>query len=393
MTDSGTTVAALYRYPVKGLRGVEMHSADLVEGHGVPGDRRFAIVRSGGEGQPLDGAWATSRTFAINAICEGLLSMDLTVSNDETEVIIVTPDGQSATISPGQTDAPGRVNEILAAYFSRNADSNVSAPAIVERDGGKGYWDYRDTPVSIINHATVEAVARSAGRKLDPLRFRGNLYVTGLPAWEENSWLGQRLRIGEAELAVIRGCERCPAISIDPQSGERDMQLPTLMQQNFGHIFCGVYAQVTKGGRVRANDRVEVLGPANRDPLEALPDNAPPYARWPRFAEVSRRIDGAGISIHLTPDGPWPLPAASIGQKIRVHLGDPGWVSARVAGFEDGEYRLTVRPGEEPGSAMAALIDIAREGTRLLVSGPYGRAAPAMQQADEAAEKSVRGIF
>ena len=215
----------------------------------------------------------------------------------------------------------------------------------------RGYWDYRDTPVSIVNHATVEAIGRSAGRTLNPLRFRGNLYVTGLPAWEENGWLGRRLKVGEAELVVIRGCERCPATSVDPQSGERDMQLPTLMQQNFGHIFCGVYAQVIKSGRVSENDRVEVLGIADRDPLEGLPDNAPPYARWPRFAQVSRRIDGSDISIHLVSDGPWPLPATSNGQKIRVHLGDPGWISARVTGFEGGEYRLTVTPGDEPGSA------------------------------------------
>ena len=84
MADPGTTVAALYRYPVKGLRGVEVHAAELVEGHGVPGDRCFAIARAGVEEQKLEGAWATSRTFAINADCEGLLSMDLTVSSNWT---------------------------------------------------------------------------------------------------------------------------------------------------------------------------------------------------------------------------------------------------------------------------------------------------------------------
>ena len=392
MTNAAT-VATLYRYPVKGLPGVELSGADLAEGHGIPGDRCFAIARSGGEARRLDGAWATSRTFVINVDCEGLLALDLAVSDDGSRIEITTPDQQSVTLVSGQTDGLERANEVLAEYLSGNVDNNLEAPAIVERDGGKGYWDFRETQISILNYASIEAVGRAAGEKLDPRRFRGNLYVTDLPAWEENRWLGQRLRIGEAELVVARGCERCPATSVNPQTGVRDMQLPTLMQQKFGHIFFGVYAQVVKAGKIAANDRVEVLGPSGRDPLEGLPDNVPPYARWPRFAEVSKRTDGEEITIHLAPSGPWPLATASAGQKIRFHLGDPGWVSARVTGFENGVCRLAFTPGDNPGAAMAALIDAAREGARLLISGPFGRAASAGERPNTATEKSVQGIF
>ncbi len=393
MPDTMTTVAALFRYPVKGLRGVEVHDADLVEGHGIPGDRCFAIARSGSDGRQLEGDWASSRTFVINVDCEGLLELDLTVSDDGSRIVIANPDGKTAELVPGQTGGLDRANEVLMEHLSGSAGNNLNGPALVERNGGKGYWDFQATQISIINHASVEAVGRVAGEELDPRRFRGNLYVSGLPAWEENAWLGQRLRIGEAELIVARGAERCPATSVNPQTGVRDMQLPTLMQQKFGHIFCGVYAQVVKGGRIAANDRVEILGPSGRDPLEGLPDNAPPYARWPRFAQVSKRTDGAEITIHLSADGAWPLAPASPGQKIRFHLGEPGWCSARLTGIEDGEYRLALTPGNDPDKAMSVLIDRAQEGARLLVSGPFGRPAPGDERADVATEKSVQGIF
>lgn len=400
MIDSETTVAKLYRYPVKGLKGSKIHEADLIEGRGLPGDRRFAIVRTDGNTEVEGGAWATSRAFVINSDCEGLLSLNLAVSIDDgevdqTEIVISIPDGRSATFASGNAGGLQEVNELLASYLASRDGNNVEAPAIVERDSGQGYWDYRDTPVSIINLATVEAIGRAAGRTLDPLRFRGNLYVAGLPAWEENGWLGLRLKVGEAELIVIRGCERCPATSVDPQSGERDMQLPTLMQQSFGHIFCGVYAQVVKTGRVAANDRIEVLGPANRNPLDGLPDNAPDYARWPRIAEVCWKGDEdvGGVAIKLAPVGPWPLPAASVGQKIRVHLGDPGWFQARLVDFEGGRYHLAIAQDGKMGTALAAFSDIASEGARVLISGPYGRPKSQRENAEWSDRKSVHGLF
>ena len=235
MTDAAT-VATLYRYPVKGLPGVELSSADLAEGYGIPGDRCFAIARSGGEARRLDGARATSRTFVINVDCEGLLALDLAVSDDGSRIEITTPDEQSVTLAPGLADGLERANEILAEYLSRTADNNFEAPAIVERDGGKGYWDFRETQVSIINHASIEAVGRAAGEVLDPRRFRGNLYVRDLPAWEENGWLGQRLRIGEAELVVARGCER--RLLARPRSGSASW--PTVRARlNWQHAGCG----------------------------------------------------------------------------------------------------------------------------------------------------------
>ena len=52
--------------------------------------------------------------------------------------------------------------------------------------------------VSIINLASVAAVENAVGAPVDPLRFRGNIYVTGWPAWHEFDLLGQEIAIGDA---------------------------------------------------------------------------------------------------------------------------------------------------------------------------------------------------
>ncbi len=48
---------------------------------------------------------------------------------------------------------------------------------------------------------------------LHPDRFRPNLIVGGaLPAWEEFSWVGREVRLGEATLRVISRTVRCEGL-------------------------------------------------------------------------------------------------------------------------------------------------------------------------------------
>jgi uncharacterized protein YcbX len=110
--------------------------------------------------------------------------------------------------------------------------------------------------VSIVNRASVAALAEAAGADLDPLRFRANFYVEGVPGWEEMAWTGQRLRIGEATLEIIEPIERCAAIEIDPASGAREPHLLATLSRRFGHVSMGVFAAVRRGGRVACGDPV-----------------------------------------------------------------------------------------------------------------------------------------
>ena len=98
---------------------------------------------------------------------------------------------------------------------------------------------------------------------LHPDRFRPNLIVGGaLPAWEEFSWVGREVRLGEATLRVISRTVRCEGVNADARrgSGEKaDLDIPGLLSTHFPEHgpYLGVYAQVVEGGRVRLGDAVE----------------------------------------------------------------------------------------------------------------------------------------
>jgi uncharacterized protein YcbX len=43
---------------------------------------------------------------------------------------------------------------------------------------------------------------------------------------------------------------------VDPTSAERDVDLVKALFDRYGHMFCGIYLNVTKGGAVREGDAV-----------------------------------------------------------------------------------------------------------------------------------------
>ncbi len=111
--------------------------------------------------------------------------------------------------------------------------------------------------VSIINLASVAAVENAAGAAVHPLRFRGNIYVAGWPAWHEFDLIGRELSVGKrARLKAIKRIQRCAATDVDPETGIRDLTIPRTLMQTFGHADCGVYAEVVAGGDIAVGDAV-----------------------------------------------------------------------------------------------------------------------------------------
>ena len=49
--------------------------------------------------------------------------------------------------------------------------------------------------------------------ELDPIRFRVNLYSSGLPAWREFAMVGKTIRVGDVKREVPRPTDRWKATS------------------------------------------------------------------------------------------------------------------------------------------------------------------------------------
>ena len=114
--------------------------------------------------------------------------------------------------------------------------------------------------LSLVNLASNAAMTEAMGQEISPLRWRCNLHVTDIPAWEEFNWIGKTIRVGEAHLAVREPIQRCLATAANPDTGQRDADTLGTLNNRFGHQNFGVYAEVIQTGDIKVGDAVEVLG-------------------------------------------------------------------------------------------------------------------------------------
>ena len=129
------------------------------------------------------------------------------------------------------------------------------------RAAGHSFSDVAAKVISIINLASVAAVENAVGMPVDPLRFRGNLYVEGWPAWREFDLLDKTIAIGPARLKIVKRIVRCAATNVEPRTGIRDLEIPDTLMQAFGHMDCGVYAEVVTPGTIATGDAVSETTP------------------------------------------------------------------------------------------------------------------------------------
>jgi uncharacterized protein YcbX len=118
-------------------------------------------------------------------------------------------------------------------------------------------------PVTLISTATLEhlqsEVDAPAAHWAD--RFRMLLELDGLEPYEEESWGGREVTIGEAVLAMDRLVGRCVVTKQNPRDGSRDFNTLDALQSSRGGLLLGMYATVTKAGTVRRGDVVTVAEP------------------------------------------------------------------------------------------------------------------------------------
>jgi uncharacterized protein YcbX len=233
-------VRAIYRFPVKSMRGELLDSAAL-RWHGLAGDRRYAFVRSD---NGSDFPWLTGRQVPRLL----LYSPHLTLPDDprRSPVWVRTPAGGELPV-----DGEDLLRELREQY---------GGPVHLMQCN-RGNFDSQG--LSLVSTATIEAVGAQVGRELDPAHFRANLLIesaSGEP-YEEEGWTGDLLTFGDREdsarARVTERIGRCAMINIDPDTAERD---PSVLRTvaNARDNCVGVYASTERPGAVRVGDAVRL---------------------------------------------------------------------------------------------------------------------------------------
>ena len=255
MTSEPVTIRAIYRYPVKGLSPQPLERTRLSIGQTIPADRIYAIENGLCGFDPAAPAYFPKQRFLMLMRNERLASLR-TDYDDPSHTLVIHADGREAT--RGDLRTPNGRAAIETFFASFCADELRGPPRVLYGEG-HSFSDVARKVVSIINLASVAAIENAVGAPVNPLRFRGNLYVTGWPAWHEFDLIDRTIVIdNKARLRIVKRIERCAATDVDPDIGIRDLSIPRTLMDNFDHTDCGVYAEVTADGDIAVGNGVSV---------------------------------------------------------------------------------------------------------------------------------------
>jgi uncharacterized protein YcbX len=224
----------------------------LSAGEAAPFDRAYAIENGPGRFDPEHPQHLPKINFLMLMRDERLATLK-THFEESTHTLTILRDGKQ--VARGQLSTPlGRkmIEQFLAAYMRAELRG---APKIVSAQGHT-FSDMAAKCVHIISLDSLRELERAIAAPLNPLRFRPNIVIEGLNAWEELKWVGNTISVGDARLHVFSRTQRCAATDVDPDTGKRDTAIPAVLQRTWGHSDFGVYAEVTRGGTIAVGDAI-----------------------------------------------------------------------------------------------------------------------------------------
>ena len=270
-------VAGLFSYPVKGCRVIAHASADVLAS-GIRHDREWMVVDTR----------HSPATFLSQRECP--LMATLTVMVTDEDGLLIASHGDLLMVPPPARNALLKVkvwNHETVALDAGDAASDWLAAKLgmahgrlrlvrfhpdMRRDCSRLYAGDSDAhtffadgyPLLVANVDSLAdlnaRMSRDATQAMPMNRFRPNVVIAGLPAWDEDHI--DTLAIGEVVLKLVKPCVRCQVTTTDQLSGARlsDEPLNTLARlrnnAELGGVTFGWNAVVLKSGQMSNADPV-----------------------------------------------------------------------------------------------------------------------------------------
>jgi uncharacterized protein len=241
MPDKIGEIEALFRYPVKSMRGETLDAAEL-GWHGLEGDRRLALQRVDDyAGFP----WLTATKLP--------------------ELILFTPErkGSAQHGLPTHVRSPeGKEMEIFGDELAMDVSDRHGSP-VQMLHLNRGIFD--ETSISVMTLATATEIGRLAAQPPDVRRFRPNIVVSALRQlpFEEDEWIGGTLSFGNdsdaAAINITMRDERCAMVNYHPDTGRPASEmLKTIVRLRDNKA--GVYATVSRPGLLKIGQPIFFQG-------------------------------------------------------------------------------------------------------------------------------------
>ena len=257
-----TTISSINYCPVKSVSFQSIDSCEIKKDIGIVGDRIFAFSKNLDQDQvelfeksPEDrkGKWNKILTLKNSPVLNKynflLKQNKLTLTFKKKEILEV-----DVNILSEKQKLSNKLTEL---------ESSLKQPIILMQNKDFPFFDTTISnkvdfinSVSLLNIQSINDFQKKIGKTVEMSRFRGNICIDGLKAWEERNWIGKVIKINDISFKVEKNIPRCVAINLKPKTDNNSLNLLQLLKKNYNHFDMGIYLTPLNDGKINISDQI-----------------------------------------------------------------------------------------------------------------------------------------
>ena len=258
------SISSINYCPVKSVSFQNINNCQIKKNIGIVGDRIFAFSK----GLELD----ESKLFEKNLEARrGKWNKIITLKNSpqlnkynflfESDKLTLTQNGNEIlTINSNVSDEYQLLsNKIL------EIEKSLQKPMFLMKNKDIPFFDTSISNKTILNHSislintkSIEDFKNKINQEIEAQRFRGNIFIDGIEAWEERNWIGKIIKINDISFKVEKNIPRCVAINLKPYTDDNSLNLLQSLKKTYNHFDMGIYLTALDDGQVNIGDKVSL---------------------------------------------------------------------------------------------------------------------------------------
>ena len=258
------TISSINYCPVKSISFQSIDHCEIKKNIGILGDRIFAFSKNLDQNQvklfernPEDrkGKWNKILTLKnspfLNKYNFLLKEEKLTLTFKEKEILTI-----DVNISSERQKLSNKIIEL---------ENSLKEPIVLMKNKDFPFFDTTISKkldfinsVSLLNVQSIIDFQKKIGIEIEVPRFRGNICIDGLKAWEERNWIGKIIKINDISFKVEKNIPRCVAINLKPKTDNNSLNLLHSLKKTYNHFDMGIYLTPLNDGKIKISDTVGI---------------------------------------------------------------------------------------------------------------------------------------
>tara|TARA_Y200000002_G_scaffold52697_1_gene38259 strand:+ start:508 stop:1293 length:786 start_codon:yes stop_codon:yes gene_type:complete len=258
------TISSINYCPVKSISFQSVDECEIKKNIGITGDRIFAFTK----GLDLDQAKLIEKSPEDR---KGKWNKILTLKNspvlnkynflyENEKLTLTTNEKKILTIDVNKTSERQLLSEKII-----ELESSLKKPIFLIKNEECPFFDTTISnkvsfvnSVSLLNINSINDFQKKIGKEIEIPRFRGNICMDGIKAWEEREWIGKIIKINNVSFKVEKNIPRCVAINLKPKTDDNSLNLLQSLKKTYNHFDMGIYLTALDDGSISLGNSIDL---------------------------------------------------------------------------------------------------------------------------------------